>query len=92
MISTAGLQKRLDILEQRPTTEPDIVELVLAALNDADLELLHEHTTLREAGFTEEQTASMMGERYKELQKAVTHFQECYQEAQSAERTRAKRV
>jgi len=84
MTSTAGLQKRLDILEQRPTTEPDIVSMVLTTLNDVDLELLQEQAALREAGFTEEQTASMMGERYKRGQKAVAHFQEAYQLAEEA--------
>ncbi|MFZ3147782.1 MAG: hypothetical protein WA137_01930 [Methanothrix sp.] len=84
MISTAGLQKRLDILESRPTTEPDLVSMVLTTLNDADLELLQEQAALREAGFDEEQTASMMGERYKRAQEAVTNFHKGYQEAEKA--------
>lgn len=79
MIAIAALQKRLDRLEDRPSTEPDIVELVLASLSDIDLELLHEHATLRETGFDEDQIAVMMADRYKQFQKAVTHFQEGYE-------------
>lgn len=56
MIAITALQKRLDKLEGRPTTEPDIVELVLMALYDNDLMLLQELASLREAGFDEEQT------------------------------------
>jgi hypothetical protein len=78
MIAIKTLQKRLDKLEEHPTTEPDLVEMVLAALKDADLELLQELSSLRESGFNEEQTASMMGDRYQKAQEAVVHFQEAY--------------
>jgi hypothetical protein len=79
MIAIKTLQKRLDKLEERPTTEPDLVEMVLAALEDDDLELLHELSMLREPGFNEEQIASMMGDRYQEAQEALTHCKESYQ-------------
>ena len=65
MTAIKTLQKRLDLLEERPSTEPDLVEIALAALSDSDLELLHEHAVLRESGFNNEQTASMMGERWQ---------------------------
>ena len=91
-MNLASLQKRLGKLEERPSTEPDIVEIVLAALDDADLELLQEFSSLRESGFDEEQTAIMIGDRYQEAQNAVLHFQEEYQKRLSVERTRAKRV
>lgn len=84
MIAITALCRRLDKLEERPTTEPDIVSMVLTTLNDVDLELLQEQAALREAGFDEEQTASMMGERYKRGQKAVANFQEAYQLAEEA--------
>jgi hypothetical protein len=79
MIAIKTLQKRLDRLEERPTAEPDIVEMVLAALEDADLELLQEISILRESGFNEEQIASMMGDRYQEAQETVVQFQKVYQ-------------
>jgi hypothetical protein len=78
MIAIKTLQKRLDKLEEHPTTEPDLVEMVLASLEDADLLLLQELSILRESGFNEEQTASMMGDRYQEAQKAIMYFQEAY--------------
>jgi hypothetical protein len=78
MIAVKTLQKRLDKLEERPTTEPDIVEMVLAASEDDDLLLLQELSSLRESGFDEEQTASMMGDRYHEALNALVHFQEAY--------------
>lgn len=80
MSAIATLQKRLDRLEGRPTTEPDIVNLTLATLRDTDLELLQELASLREAGFDEEQTALMMADRHKKAQEAVAHFQKAYQE------------
>jgi hypothetical protein len=49
--------------------------LVLAALADDDLELLQELSILRESGFDEGQTASMMGDRYKQAQGALTALQ-----------------
>lgn len=49
MTAIKTLQKRIDRLEERPTTEPDIVESVLAALTDADIELLQEFSILRES-------------------------------------------
>jgi predicted nucleic acid-binding Zn-ribbon protein len=79
MIAIKTLQKRLDKLEERPTTEPDLVETVLAALEDADLELLQELSSLRESGFNEEQTVSMMGDRYHKAQEALTRCKENYQ-------------
>jgi hypothetical protein len=81
MIAIKTLQKRLDLLEERPTTEPDLVEIVLADLSDDDLELLHEHAVLRESGFNDEQAASMMGERWRSYQEATAHFQEGYLQA-----------
>jgi hypothetical protein len=78
MIAIKTLQKRLDKLEERPTTEPDLVELMLAALEDDDWELLQELSILRESGFNEKQTASMMGDRYQEAKEAVLHFQKAY--------------
>jgi len=79
MISTAALQKRIDRLELRPATEPDLVEKALAALEDKDLELLQEHAILRESGFNEEQAAQMMGERWLAYEVAATNFREGYQ-------------
>jgi len=38
---------------------------VLTALEDADLELLHEISMLRESGLNEEQNATMIGDRYQ---------------------------
>jgi len=84
MIAVTALQKRLDRLEGRPTTEPDIVSLVLTTLKDSDLDLLQELASLREAGFDEEQTASMMADRHEKALKAVEHFQEAYQEVVDA--------
>lgn len=46
------LQKRLDLLEGRPT-DPDLVGQSLSALDDKELILLEEHTALMESGFTE---------------------------------------
>jgi hypothetical protein len=56
MIALKAPEKRLDRLEVRTTNQPDIVELVLQALSDDDLVLLHELASLRESGFNEEQT------------------------------------
>jgi hypothetical protein len=79
MIAITALQKRLDRLEHRPTAEPDIVEMVLASVEDIDLYLLQEISSLRESGFDEEQTASMMGDRYHKAQEALTRCKESYQ-------------
>jgi hypothetical protein len=68
----------MDKLEDRPTAEPDIAELMLASLEDADLLLLQELSMLHKSGFNEEQIASMMGDRYKLARKAIEHFQEVY--------------
>jgi len=68
-------------LEVRPRKEPDIVEIVLTTLSDADLELLQEHAVHRESGFNEEQAASIMGERWATYEVAAVHFQEGYQQA-----------
>lgn len=76
----ASLQKRLDKLDNT-AKDPDLIELAIAKLSDKDLELLHEHTALRESGFDEGQTAQMMGDRYHETQKAVAHFQKEYADA-----------
>jgi hypothetical protein len=92
MTAIKSLLKRLDKLEAQPNAEPDIVELVLSSLEDEDLELLHEHATLRETGFNEDQIAIMMGDRYKRFQKAVTHFQDGYEAVLSAFRQEGKRV
>ena len=70
----ASLQKRLDKLDNT-AKEPDLIELAIAKLSDKDLELLHEHTALRESGFDEEQNAQMMGDRYADAQEAAAHFQ-----------------
>lgn len=73
----ASLQKRLDKLDNT-AKEPDLIELAIAKLSDRDLELLHEHTALREAGFEEEQTAQMMGDRYQDALEAAAQFQKEY--------------
>lgn len=78
MTAIKTLQKRLDHLEGRPSTEPDIVEMVLATLDDADLDLLQEVSCLREAGFDEQQIATMMDDRYQEAQMAMVRFQKEY--------------
>jgi len=65
-------------LEGRPTTEPDIVEMVLTALEDADLDLLQEASCLREAGFDEQQTVAMMGYRWSQYLQAAARFQAEY--------------
>ncbi len=72
-----SLLKRLDKLDYT-AKEPDLIELAIAKLSDKDLELLHEHTALREAGFDEEQTAQMMGDRYADALEAAAHFQKKY--------------
>jgi hypothetical protein len=90
MTAIKTLQKRLDLLEERPSTELDLVEIALADLSDADLELLHENAVLRESGFNNEQTASMMGERWRRYQEATAHFQESYQQAIDAFREQEK--
>lgn len=84
MTAITALQKRLDRLEGRPTTEPDIVELVLKTLVYEDLELLQEFSSLRESGFDEAQIAIMMADRYKQAQKAVKHFEKTYQQIADA--------
>ena len=81
MTAIKTLQKRLDKLEVRPTTEPDIVEFVLPTVTDEDLELLQELSILRESGFDEEQIAEMMKDRYQDAQEAIAHFQDEYQVA-----------
>ena len=78
MTAIKTLQKRLDHLEGRPTTEPDIVEMVLTTLKDADLDLLQEVSCLREAGFDEQQTAAMMGDHWSQYLEAATRFQAEY--------------
>ena len=72
-----SLLKRLDKLDYT-AKEPDLIELAIAKLSDKDLELLHEHTALRESGFDEGQTAQMMGKRYNEALKAAARFQKWY--------------
>jgi hypothetical protein len=89
-IAINALQKRLYRLEERLTTEPDLIEIVLAALSDNDLELLYEHAVLRESGFNEEQAASMMGERWLMYEVATAHFQEGYQQVAAALRKLSK--
>ena len=78
MTAIKTLQKRLDHLEGRPTTEPDIVEMVLTTLEDADLDLLQEVSCLREAGFDEQQIATMMEDRWPQYLKAAARFQSEY--------------
>jgi hypothetical protein len=68
------LQKRLDKLEECPSNESDLVDMVLAALLDQDLELLHEHAILREKGFDEEKISCMMADRWSLFQQAVERF------------------
>ena len=80
MTAIKTLQKCLDKLEVRPTTEPDIVEMVLPILKDTDLELLPEFSSLHESGFDEEQIAEMMKDRYHVAKKAVERFQAKYAE------------
>ena len=76
MTTISALQKRLDRLEGRPINEPDIVEKVLETLSDDDLELLHEHASLREAGFDEGQISVMMADRWPLFQQAVARFKQ----------------
>ena len=76
MTAIKALQKRLDRLEGRPINEPDIVEKVLETLSDDDLDLLHEHASLREAGFDEEQISVMMADRWSLFQHAVERFKQ----------------
>ncbi len=78
MVAVTALQKRLDRLEGRPTTEPDIVSLVLTSLSDSDIDLLQELACLRESGFDEEHAASMMADRHEKALKAVATFQDRY--------------
>lgn len=74
MTTINALQKRLDRLEDRPINKPDIIEKVLEALSDDDLDLLHEYASLREAGFDEEQISVMMADRWPLFQRAVERF------------------
>jgi hypothetical protein len=76
MTAIKALQKRLDRLEERPTNETDILEMVLRALPDQDLELLQEHATLWEAGFNEGQISLMMSNRWALFQQAVERFKQ----------------
>lgn len=75
MTAIKTLQRRLDLLEGRPSTEPDIAEMVLATLDDADLDLLQEGSYLREAGFDEKQIAAMMADRWSQYLEAAARFQ-----------------
>ena len=72
-VTIASLQKRLDKLDNT-AKEPDLIELAIAKLSDKDLELLHEHTALREAGFDEEQISGIMVDRWSFFQNAVARF------------------
>ncbi len=74
MIAIKTLQKRLDQLEDRPIARSDIIELVLQTLSDDDLELLHEHAALKEAGFDEEQISGIMVDRWSLFRLAVERF------------------
>lgn len=86
MIAISTLTRRIERLEPVPDPQPDIVGAVLSSLSDAQIDLLHEMAVLRESGFDEEQTALMMGSRYRKSQKALGHFQKAYQEVVSASR------
>lgn len=90
MIAITALCRRLDKLEDRPTTEPDLVEMVLAALEDEDLEVLLEASELNAAGYTAEEISSMMGERWLTYEVAAVHFQEGYQKAVDALSSKGK--
>jgi hypothetical protein len=79
MTAITALQKRLDRLEERPSTEPDLVEIVLATLDDADLEVLQEASELNAAGYNAAEISSMMGERWLAYEVAAAHFREVYQ-------------
>jgi uncharacterized protein YdiU (UPF0061 family) len=85
----AKLQKRLDLLEGRPT-DPELFEQSLSALDDKELSLLEEHTVLLESGFTEAQIGKMMA-NYKQAQKAATRFHKCYQAAVKAQTTTTRK-
>lgn len=76
MTTINGLQRRLVRLEDRPINEPDIVEKVLEALSDHDLDLLHEHASLQEAGFGEEQISCVMADRWPCFQRSVERFKQ----------------
>jgi hypothetical protein len=81
MTAITALQKRLDRLEKRPSTEPAIIEIVLATLDDADLEVLQEASELNAAGYNAAEISSMMGERWPAYEVAAAHFKEGYQRA-----------
>ena len=66
MEMVAKLQKRLDLLEGRPT-DPDLFGQSLFALKDKELILLEEHFALQECGFSEGQISEMMP-NYKQAQ------------------------
>lgn len=83
MTAIKALQKRLDRLEDRPTNEPDLVEMVLEALSDDDLDLLQEQASLRDAGFDDEQISVMMAERWSLFQQAVERFKQVTIELES---------
>jgi hypothetical protein len=76
MTAIKSLQKRLDKLEDRSSNEPNLVDMVLAALSDQDLELLHEHAILREKGFDEDQISCIMADRWSPFQQAVERFKQ----------------
>ena len=76
--------------KQRPSTKPDLVEIVLAALKDADLEVLQEASELN--AYNAEEISSMMGERWPRYQEAVTHFHECYAQLAKASESERKRA
>lgn len=89
MISITALQKRVSLLEGR-SSEPDLVEMVLATLGDEDLEVLQEASELNAAGYTAKEISSMMGERWLTYEVAAAHFQEGYQKAVDALSSKGK--
>ncbi len=80
MTAIKTLQKRIDRLEEQPTTEPDIVESVLADLSGCRSGTFAGVFDSTESGFDEEQIAEMMKDRYRRAKKAVECFQAKYAE------------
>lgn len=52
----------------------------LGKMADSELDLFEEAIKIRECGHTEEQIATMMGERWKPFQEAAVHFEDEHQE------------
>ena len=78
MIGIATLSKRIERLEIVPDPQPDIIGAVLSSLSDAQIDLLQEMSSLREAGFDSDTVAVFMADRHAKAMQAVEVFQERY--------------